>query len=96
MAIQVKNCMEDFVIDLVKQVIKSYPDICTCDQCINDIVTWSLNHLPARYVNTNIGDAYTRLDIYKQEHYTDIIKIVVQAVEVVSKNPHHTKKDKQE
>lgn len=90
MAIQVKNCMEDFVTDLIQQVIKSYPNICTCDQCLSDITAWALNHLPARYVGTDIGDAYTRLDIYKQEHYAHIIKIIAQAIEVVSQNPHHT------
>lgn len=81
--------MEKFVVDTLEQMLKSYPDICTCEQCMSDIVAWSLNHLPPKYVGTDIGDAYARLDMSNQEQYTQVVKIIAQSIELVSRNPHH-------
>jgi len=89
MEIKVKNCMEAFVFEALENALKSYPDICKCDKCIADMATWSLNNLPPKYVRSDLGDTYVRLEMYQKQHYTQVINIVAQAIEVVSKNPHH-------
>lgn len=94
MDIHVKNCMEEFVIELLKQIIKSYPDACTCDQCMSDITAWSLNHLPPRYVGTDIGDTYARLDIYDQKHYANMVQTIAQGIQLIQAHPHHKAQNK--
>jgi competence protein ComFB len=88
-AMPVKNCMEAFVYEAIENMLDSYPGICTCEQCQKDIAAYALNHLPPKYIRTNIGDIYTRLDLYDKSQYTQIMRAVAQAIEVVSKNPHH-------
>ncbi|WP_196594057.1 late competence development ComFB family protein [Pectinatus sottacetonis] len=95
MNIHVKNCMESFVIEMIEKMIKSYPNACKCDQCLNDMAALALNHLPPKYVGTDIGDTYTRLDIYNKDQYAEIMQVVAQAIEIVSKNPHHNTTSKE-
>ncbi len=89
MAITVKNCLEQFVIDLLPQVLSSYPDACKCDQCKSDIVAWSLNHLKPHYVGTAMGDTYMRLSIYDSKNMAKIIQTIAEGVEIISAHPHH-------
>lgn len=91
MNIHVENSMEEFVIELLPKVIKLYPNMCTCDECLNDIVALALNNLKPRYVHTNKGDIYTRLNIYQLDSYTSVINALAQATQIVSQHPHHTK-----
>ena len=51
----------------------------------------ALNHLPPRYVNSNMGDIYTRLDAYDSQEGAMIIQEIAKAVKVVAQNPRHKK-----
>lgn len=86
---QIKNNMERFVQDHLDQVLKLYPDCCSCDQCRRDIAALALNHLPPKYTSSKMGDIYTRLDSYSGQEKAEIIKEIAKAVQIVSGNPRH-------
>ncbi len=88
----VKNNMESFVKDHLDEVLRKFPECCQCEQCRRDIVVLALNHLPPRYVNSDMGDIYTRLDAYDSQEGAMIIQEIAKAVKVVAQNPRHTKK----
>ena len=52
-----------------------------------DILAFALNHLPPRYVVTEKGHLYTRLDELKQQFQTDITVELSKAISVVQANP---------
>ncbi len=85
----VKNYMEILVEDLLPEVLEAYPKVCKCEQCIDDIKAWSLNHLKPAYSGTDLGDTYIRLKLSDLKMHTQIVKTIAQAIELVSKNPHH-------
>ena len=47
---ELKNYMEDLVLEKLDDVMAQYPFCCTCDQCKRDIATLALNHLQPRYI----------------------------------------------
>ena len=85
----IKNNMESFVLQNLDKVLDQFPECCRCEQCRNDIVVWALNHLPPKYVNSKMGDVYTRLDSYWGQDDAEIIMTIAKAVEIVSKHPRH-------
>lgn len=88
---EIKNRMEDVVINTLDTILKKYPNCCTCEQCKKDIVVFALNHLPPKYVSTHKGDVFVRLE----ETYTDntikVIEEIIKAIELVSRHPNHKK-----
>ncbi len=52
-----------------------------------DILAFALNHLPPRYVVTEKGHLYTRVDELKQQFRTDIVVELSKAISVVQANP---------
>ncbi len=84
-----KNYMEVFVEDILPIVLKDYEQICKCPKCIEDIKAISLNHLKPLYVVTKQGEAYAKINEMQMQFKADIIKEIVRAIEIVSKNPKH-------
>ncbi|MFU0800291.1 MAG: late competence development ComFB family protein [Xylanivirga thermophila] len=85
----IKNYMELVVDHLLPTVLEKYPNICTCDQCMEDIKAMALNHLKPMYVVTQKGNIYAKLNELEAQFKADTLKAITQAVEVVSKNPNH-------
>lgn len=82
------NIMEHIVEEQF-ELLESSLDCCTCDQCRNDIIACTLNHLPSRYVVTSAGGAITKADSLRIQHMTDIRTALIQAVQVVKEHPRH-------
>lgn len=86
---EIKNYMEDAVKQRIKAVLKQYPSCCTCDKCLQDILCLALNHLPARYISTEKGNLFARLEALSLSYEPRIIEALVKAIEVVSHHPRH-------
>lgn len=56
-----KNIMETLVIDEVNQCIDRL-GMCTCPTCRNDLIALTLNALPPKYVNTEKGEAFSKVE----------------------------------
>lgn len=83
-----KNIMEDFVDSRMEELLKN-ADCCCCEQCCADIRTYALNNLPAKYVRSTSGNVYVRFQSLEPQLQTDITTAILNAIQVVKKNPHH-------
>lgn len=52
-----------------------------------DVVAFALNHLPPKYVVTEKGHLYTRVNELKQQFRTDIVVELTKAIAHVKANP---------
>lgn len=87
---KLKNYMEDAVENaLAKMLDKGELSGCTCSRCKLDILAYSLNHLPSKYVVTDIGHTYTRVAEVAQQFETDLLVVITKAAKHVAQNPRH-------
>ena len=83
-----RNYMEDAV-DATLDEIQEFKDSCRCDRCRSDIKALALNNLPPKYVVTDKGYVYTKVNELATQFRTDITVAITNAMMVVSKNPRH-------
>ena len=85
---QVKNYMENCVVDSMKMVLKQI-NACQCDKCSADILAIALNTLPPKYVVTEKGELYSKLATLRQQFDVDIIAAITKAAVIVGRSPRH-------
>ncbi len=83
-----RNYMEDAV-DATLDEIREFKDSCGCERCRSDIKALALNNLPPKYVVTDKGYVYTKVNELATQFRTDITVAITNAMMVVSKNPRH-------
>lgn len=84
-----KNYIEIVVDELLPSVLNKYSDVCTCPRCIEDIKAIALNNLKPLYVATETGFVYAKVNDLMTQFTTDVIRELINAIEIVSKNPRH-------
>lgn len=85
---KIKNYMEDSVKIQIPRVIESQ-DVCKCDVCKLDILAITLNTLPPKYVRTEEGEVYTKIESLTVQFEADIIQAIIKAIKIVKKYPRH-------
>lgn len=93
MAEILKNVIEDIARDFLNTTLTLRYDICTCNQCRNEMLAYVLSRVPARYATTEQGVLYTIIEQTKVEHEVEITKAILSAIELISKNPRHQVKE---
>jgi competence protein ComFB len=83
------NYMEDIVFDASERLFSEASDICKCEKCKLDVVALALNRLSPKYVVTQRGRVYTKLDTLALQSKADVVKEITKALEIVKKNPRH-------
>jgi competence protein ComFB len=83
-----KNLSEDLVDMYLDGCIRS-AEICACERCRADIRALALNAMPPQYVVTDLGDAYVRLNAMSVQSQADIIIAIMNAINIVKKDPRH-------
>ncbi len=86
---EIKNYMERMVKKNLESQLETRNDICKCDRCKLDIMAYALNHLPPKYVVTDKGSIYTRLQELEVQMNADITREVFKGIEIVNKNKRH-------
>ena len=86
---EIRNIMEEVVRRRIAEILKMYPENCSCEKCQQDILLLALNHLPPKYISTARGDVYTRLKLTEIQDDVEIIEEIAKAVETVAKHPRH-------
>lgn len=84
-----KNYMEEVVESTMKEILDHRDDVCKCDRCMMDIKALALNHLPPKYVVTDKGYLYTRINELESQFKADITVAVTNALKVVRVRPRH-------
>jgi competence protein ComFB len=81
--------MEKAVLNILDRILESQDNLCRCEKCRLDIAAIALNNLPSKYVVTNKGELYTKVQEMEIQFEADIIREITKAIEIVSKNPRH-------
>jgi len=85
----IHNYMEEAVKDAIEDILAQREDVCKCERCKFDMMAWALNRLPPKYVATQKGRVYTKLEEIGIQFKTDIIKEVARAIEHIKNKPRH-------
>lgn len=86
--IDVRNIMEDIVYDKMESIIDSL-GCCTCEKCRADITAYVLNHVTPRYVASEKGELFSKVQELNQNSNTDIVMKIVSAAELIKERPRH-------
>jgi competence protein ComFB len=83
------NFMEEAVKRCLDELLKdpAYLSLRVDEKTKMDIIAYTLNHLPPRYVVTERGHLYTKVNELKQQFQTDIIVELSKAIEYIKANP---------
>lgn len=85
---KLKNYMEELIAQRTDELLKIM-NICKCEKCRLDIMALALNDLPARYVVTEKGELYTKLNELEQQFGVSVDTAIIKAAVSVNKNPKH-------
>ncbi len=84
-----KNYMEEVVDATLEEILAHRDDVCKCDRCKMDIKALALNHLPPKYVVTDVGYVYTKVNELEAQFKADVTVAVTNALKKVRANPRH-------
>jgi competence protein ComFB len=87
---QIKNHMEEIVFNQIKDVLADI-NSCTCEKCVMDIAAIALNDLPPKYIVSEKGELYSKINALKQQFEVDVIAAITKAAVLVKRNPRHEK-----
>lgn len=85
---QIKNYMEEIVFNQLKEVLEDI-NVCTCEKCLLDIAAIALNDLPPKYIVSEKGELYSRINTLKQQFEVDVISAITKAAVLVKRKPRH-------
>jgi competence protein ComFB len=84
-----KNYMEDMVCEKLDEILRKYPDICSCERCRMDVAAYALNQLPPKYVVTRKGHMYARIQEMIQQCEATLVVAITKGIDIVRANPRH-------
>ncbi|SKC72177.1 late competence development ComFB family protein [Maledivibacter halophilus] len=84
-----KNYMEIAVDHVLPNLLRAFDDVCTCKKCKLDMKAIALNNLKPHYVVTEKGELYSKVEEMSGQFETDVMKALIDAIDIVSKNPRH-------
>ncbi len=85
------NVVEALVWSKMEEILSHQPNMCKCEKCRLDIVTYALNRLDPIYVSSHKGELYARAQYLDRDFNTALIVILTEAIAIVSENPKHDK-----
>lgn len=85
---QIKNYMEEIVFNLMKEILEDI-NSCTCEKCIMDIAAIALNDLPPKYIVSEKGELYSKINALRQQFEVDVISAITKAAVLVKRKPRH-------
>ncbi len=84
-----KNYMEDIARNNIDQQLLERDDVCKCEQCRLDMLAYALNHLAPKYVVSDRGHIFTRLQEMETQFNTDVTREVYKTIEFIKQNKRH-------
>jgi competence protein ComFB len=54
-----------------------------------DIANLALNHLPPKYISTEKGQVFARVECFNRQSEVEIVKQIAAAIEQVENHPRH-------
>ena len=87
-----QNIMERIVEKELDKLIESL-NVCNCERCKNDIIACALNQLPPKYIVSNEGYLYAKIETTYFQYSVDIIQSITRATQIINENPRHNSND---
>lgn len=84
-----KNIMEDAVAYQLNKLLPTMPEICACENCKLDMMSYALNRLSPQYVRTDTGALYQKLSNYQPQAEVEILTAVMSAINKIGAHPQH-------
>ncbi|MCL1836512.1 MAG: late competence development ComFB family protein [Treponema sp.] len=85
-----ENESEKIVLAEIERQLDTLPDyICTCRECILDVLALALNSIKPLYRVTLMGKIYTGIAMDEQNYAHSVHNVVFKAIEKVHKTPYH-------
>lgn len=85
---QIKNYMEEIVFNQMKDVLTDI-NMCKCEKCLLDVAAIALNDLPPKYVVTEKGELYTKINALGQQFEVNVVTAITKAAILVKRRPRH-------
>lgn len=83
-----KNCMEEYVLSGLGNKLRKL-GMCDCESCQLDVAAIVLNELKPKYVVTQKGEVFTKVDFLQMQHEVDLVREISRAAALVSSSPRH-------
>lgn len=83
----IKNLVEEHVFTAYEQLRTHFPKFCGCPICKGDVLVYTLNRVPARYVNTLEGTVVTEFNLERDQSRAVIDVMLMEALQKVSVAP---------
>jgi competence protein ComFB len=91
--VTLKNYMEEIVLNLMEGVLDDI-NMCKCELCVKDIAALALNDLPPKYIVSEKGELYSKVNSLKSQFEVDVIAAITKAAVLVKRSPRHPMEDK--
>lgn len=86
--VTIKNYMEEVVFNLLDGVLDDI-NMCKCEACRMDIAALALNSLPPKYIATQKGELYSKVNSLRNQFEVDVIAAITKAAVLVKRAPRH-------
>jgi len=80
--------MEEVVFTMMENVLNDI-DVCKCEKCKLDIAAIALNKLPSKYIVTEKGELYSKINTLIQQFEVDVVSAITKAAIIVKEYPRH-------
>lgn len=84
-----KNIMEDAVEYQLNKLLPTMPEVCSCENCKLDMMSYALNRLSPQYVRTDTGALFQKLSNYQPQAEIEILTTVMNAINKIGSHPQH-------
>jgi competence protein ComFB len=88
MARELRNYMEICLDEMIDRVLDEIGG-CRCGDCVTDIKALALNNLAPKYIATDKGHLYSKVDSICQQFEVDIVRAVTYGAKIVAERPRH-------
>ena len=85
----IENLLINTVKEVVEDVYKKRKDVCSCDTCKNDIITYTLNHLKPKYADSDLGRVISKVEINQRQFRAEVIAIALKGFDLIKEHPRH-------
>lgn len=83
----IRNVVEEHVQAAYETLRVHFPDFCGCDICRDDVLVFTLNRTPPRYVSSLQGSVLTEINLEKDQNRAAIDVGMMEALRRISLSP---------
>ena len=84
---KIHNLVEEHVLEAYDGLTAHFPAFCGCEVCRADVMVYTLNRLPARYVASREGTVLTEINLDRNQVRTEIDVVLMEAFRRVALAP---------